>query len=93
LEGPPIRTYVNSNNTPLYLFGYILKRPGGDNDGQNPQYRTSAYCNNPGMVLFPFDLRKPGIYRIEFLLRERDLPSWEESSWVPIGEIEFTLVE
>lgn len=93
LEGPPVNTYVNSNNMPLYVFGYILKRPGGESDGQNPQYRTSAYCNNPGAVLFPFDLRKPGLYRVEFLLRERDKPSWEESSWVPIGGIEFTLTE
>lgn len=93
LEGPPVNTYVNSNNMPLYVFGYILKRPGGESDGQNPQYRTSAYCNNPGAVLFPFDVRKPGLYRVEFLLRERDKPSWEESSWVPIGGIEFTLTE
>ncbi len=93
LAGPPVGTYVNSNNMPLYLFGYILKRPGGESDGQNPQYRTSSYCNNPGALLFPFDLRKPGNYRIEFLLRERDKPSWEESSWVPIGGIDFTLTE
>lgn len=93
LEGPPVNTYVNSNNMPLYVFGYILKRPGGESDGQNPQYRSSSYCNNPGAVLFPFDLRKPGQYRIEFLLRERDKPSWEESSWVPIGGINFTMTE
>jgi hypothetical protein len=93
LEGPPVQTYVNSNNMPLYIFGYILKRPGGESDGKNPQYRTSSYCNNPGAVLFPFDLRNPGNYRIEFLLRERDKPSWEESSWVPIGGIDFTLTE
>ncbi|MGV8057650.1 MAG: hypothetical protein AB2L12_06480 [Smithellaceae bacterium] len=93
LAGPPVRTYVNSNNSPLYLFGYVLKHPGGESDGQNPQYRTSSYCNNPGAALFPFDLRKPGKYRIEFLLRERDKPSWEESSWVPIGGIDFTLTE
>lgn len=93
LAGPPVRTYVNSNNMPLYLFGYVLKRPGGESDGQNPQYRASQYCNNPGALIFPFDLRKPGRYRIEFLLRERDRNSWEESSWVPIGGIDFTLTE
>jgi hypothetical protein len=57
------------------------------------QYRTSQYCNNPGALIFPFDLRKPGRYRIEFMLRERDRNSWEESSWVPIGGIDFTLTE
>ncbi|MDD4092183.1 MAG: hypothetical protein PHQ63_06450 [Smithellaceae bacterium] len=93
LEGPPVGTYVNSNNLPLYVFGYILKHPDGDNNGQNPQYRTSSYCNNPGAVLFAFDVRKPGRYRIEFLLRERDKPAWEESSWVPIGGIDFTLTQ
>ncbi|PKN18572.1 MAG: hypothetical protein CVU71_13915 [Deltaproteobacteria bacterium HGW-Deltaproteobacteria-6] len=93
LTGPPVNTYVNSNNMPLYVFGYILKHPGGESDGQKPQYRTSSYCNNPGTVLFPFDVRKPGRYRMEFLLRERDKPSWEESSWVPIGGLDFTLTK
>jgi len=93
LAGPPVKTYVNNNNMPLYLFGYILKRPGGESDGQNPQYRTSQYCNNPGSLIFPFDLRKPGRYRIEFLLRERDRNAWEESSWTLIGGIDFTLTE
>ncbi|PKN34085.1 MAG: hypothetical protein CVU61_09985 [Deltaproteobacteria bacterium HGW-Deltaproteobacteria-19] len=93
LAGPPVKTYINSNNMPLYLFGYILKRPGGEIDGRNPQHRVSQYCNNPGSLIFPFDLRKPGRYRLEFLLRERDRPSWEESSWVPIGGIDFTLTE
>jgi len=93
LTGPPVSAYVNSNNMPLYLFGYILKHPDGENNGQNPQYRTSSYCNNPGTALFPFDVRKPGRYRIEFLLRDRDKPSWEESSWVPIGGIDFTLTK
>lgn len=93
LEGPPVSTYVNSNNLPLYVFGYILKHPDGDNNGQNPQYRISSYCNNSGAVLFTFDVRKPGRYRIEFLLRERDKPAWEESSWVPIGGIDFTLTQ
>ena len=93
LTGPPVNTYVNSNNMPLYVFGYILKRPDGESDGQNPQYRTSSYCNNPGTVLFTFDVRKPGRYRLEFLLRERDKPSWEESSWVPIGGVDFTLTK
>lgn len=93
LAGPPVRTYVNSNNMPLYLFGYILRRPGGESDGQNPQHRTSQYCNNPGALIFPFDLRKPGRYHIDFLLRERDRNSWEESSWVPIGGIDFILTE
>jgi hypothetical protein len=91
LAGPPVKTYVNSNNMPLYLFGYILKRPGEESDGLNPQFRISQYCNNPGALIFPFDLRKPGRYRIEFLLRERDRNSWEESSWIPIGGITFTL--
>lgn len=93
LEGLPVSTYLNSNNLPLYVFGYILKHPDGDNNGQNPQYRISSYCNNPGAVLFTFDVRKPGRYRIEFLLRERDKPAWEESSWVPIGGIDFTLTQ
>ncbi|NPU84491.1 MAG: hypothetical protein HPY65_08365 [Syntrophaceae bacterium] len=93
LAGPPVRTYVDSNSMPLYLFGYVLKRPGGEIDGRNPQHRVSQYCNNPGSLIFPFDLRKPGRYRMEFLLRERDRPSWEESSWVPIGGIDFTLTE
>ncbi|HOD29623.1 MAG TPA: hypothetical protein PKH03_10465 [Syntrophales bacterium] len=93
LEGPPVNTYVNSNNLPLYVFGYILKHPDGDNNGQDPRYRSSSYCNNPGAALFTFDVRKPGRYRIEFLLRERDKPSWEESSWVPIGGIDFTLTQ
>lgn len=91
LTGPPVASYVNSNNMPLYVFGYILKRPGGESDGQNPQSRASKYCNNPGSVIFPFDARKPGQYRIEFLLRERDSNYWEASSWVPIGGIDFTL--
>lgn len=93
LEGPSVNTYVNTNKLPLYVFGYILKHPDGDNNGQNPRYRTSSYCNNPGAVLFPFDVRKPGRYRIEFLLRERDKPDWEESSWVPIGGIDFILYQ
>lgn len=93
LTGPPVNTYVNTNNMPLYLFGYVLRHPNGESDGQNPQYRTSSYCNNPGAALFPFDVRKPGRYHIDFLLRERDSPSWEESSWVPIGGIDFTLTE
>jgi hypothetical protein len=93
LEGPPVNTYLNTNQLPQYVFGYILKHPDGDNNGQNPQYRTSSYCNNPGAVLFAFDVRKLGRYRIEFLLRERDKPAWEESSWVPIGGIDFTLTQ
>lgn len=93
LTGPLAATYKNSNNNPLYLFGYILRRPEGDADGANANNRTSAYCNNPGTVAFPFDLRTPGKYKIEFLLRERDKNSWDESSWVPIGSLEFTLIE
>lgn len=93
LQGPPVNTYVNSNNLPLYVFSYRLKHPNGEIDGQNPQYRSSSYCNNPGTALFPFDLRKPGRYHLDFLLRERDKPSWEESSWVLIGGIDFTLTE
>ncbi len=93
LEGPPVNTYVNTNKLPLYVFGYILKHPDGDNNGLNPQHRTSSYCNNPGAVLFTFDVRKLGRYRIEFLLRERDKPAWEESSWVPIGGIDFVLTQ
>jgi hypothetical protein len=93
LAGPPTSTYVNSNNAPLYLFGYRLWRPDGDIDGLNPQYRGSLYCNNPGALLFPFDLRKPGRYRIEYLIRQRDRNSWEEASWVLIGGIDFTLTE
>ncbi len=93
LEGPPVNTYLNANQLPQYVFGYILKHPDGDNNGKNPQYRISSYCNNPGAVLFTFDVRKLGRYRIEFLLRERDKPSWEESSWVPIGGFDFTLTQ
>jgi hypothetical protein len=91
LEGPPLNTYLNSNQLPQYVFGYILKHPDGDNNGLNPRYRLSSYCNNAGDVLFAFDVRKPGRYRVEFLLRERDKPDWEESSWVPIGGFDFTL--
>jgi len=91
LTGPPVATYRNSNNNPLYLFGYILYRPNGDADGKNPQFRQNSYCNNPGTVGFPFDLRQPGNYRLEFLMRERDKNSWEEASWVSIGSIDFTL--
>lgn len=93
LEGPPVNTYFNTNQLPQYVFGYILKHPDGDNNGLNPRYRTSSYCNNPGAVLFSFDIRKLGRYRIEFLLRERDKPDWEESSWVPIGGFDFTLTQ
>ena len=93
LTGPLAATYKNSNNNPLYLFGYILRRPGGEADGMNPTNRQSSYCNNPGTVAFPFDLRNPGKYKIEFLLRERDKNSWEESSWVSIGSLEFTITE
>jgi hypothetical protein len=93
LTGPLAATYKNSNNNPLFLFGYILHRPDGEADGANPNYRQSSYCNNPGTVAFPFDLRKPGKYQIEFLLRERDKNSWEEASWVRIGSLDFTLTE
>ncbi len=93
MTGPLAATYKNSNNNPLFLFGYILRRPDVEADGANPSYRTSAYCNNPGTVAFPFDLRTPGKYKIEFLLRERDKNSWDESSWVPIGSLEFTLIQ
>jgi hypothetical protein len=93
LTGPPVSTYRNSNNNPLYLFGYILYRPNGDADGKNPQARQNSYCNNPGTVAFPFDLRQPGHYRIEFFIRERDRNYWEEASWVSIGSVDFTLTE
>ncbi len=93
LTGPPAAIYKNSNNNPLYLFGYILRRPEGEADGANPSYRQNSYCNNPGTVTFPFDLRKTGKYKMEFLLRERDKNSWEESSWIPVGTVEFILVE
>lgn len=93
LTGPPVSTYRDSNNMPLYLFGYILYRPNGDADGKNPRYRQNSYCNNPGTAAFPFDLRQPGNYRIEFLIRERDKNYWEEASWVSIGGIDFTLTE
>ena len=93
LTGPIVSTYRNSNNNPLYLFGYILYRPNGDADGKNPQYRQNSYCNNPGTVAFAFDLRQPGNYRIEYFIRERDKNYWEEASWVSIGSISFTLTE
>jgi hypothetical protein len=93
MTGPPAATYKNSNNNPLYLFGYILRRPNGDADGANATYRQNSYCNNPGTVAFPFDLRTPGKYKIEFFLRERDKNSWDESSWVPIGSLDFVLIE
>ena len=93
LTGPSVSTYRDSNNFPIYLFGYILHRPNGDADGKNPQYRQNSYCNNPGTAGFSFDLRQPGTYRLEYLLRERDKNSWEEASWVSIGSIEFTLAE
>lgn len=93
LTGPPAATYKNSNNNPLYLFGYILRRPDGEADGANPNYRQSSYCNNPGTVAFPFDLRKPGKYKIEFLLRERDRNAWEEASWIQVGSLDFILIE
>jgi hypothetical protein len=91
LTGPPAATYKNSNKNPLYLFGYILRKPDGEADGANPTYRQNSYCNNPGSVGFPFGLRTPGKYKIEYLLRERDKNTWEEASWVPIGSLEFTI--
>ena len=93
LTGPAVSTYRDSNNNPLYLFGYILYRPNGDADGKNPQSRQNSYCNNPGSVGFPFDLRQPGNYRLEYFVRERDKNYWEETSWVSIGSIDFTLTE
>jgi hypothetical protein len=93
LTGPPASTYKNSNNNPLYLFGYILRRPNGEADGANPNYRQNSYCNNPGTVAFPFDLRAAGKYKIEYFLRERDKNAWEESSWIPIGSLEFTILQ
>lgn len=93
LSGPPAATYKNTNNNPLYLFGYILRRPNGEADGVNPNNRQNSYCNNPGAVAFPFDLRTPGKYRIEYFLRERDKNAWEESSWIPIGSLEFTITQ
>lgn len=92
LTGPPAATYRNSNNNPLYLFGYILRRPNGEADGANPANRQNSYCNNPGSVIFPFDLRTVGHYRIEYFLRERDKNSWEESSWIPVGSLEFDII-
>ncbi len=56
------------------------------NRRRNPQHRVSQYCNNPGSPHLPVRPRKRGRYRLEFLLRERDRPSWEESSWFPSGE-------
>ncbi len=93
LTGPLAAIYKNSNKNPLYIFGYILRRPNGDADGANPSYRQSSYCNNPGTVAFPFDLRQTGRYKIEFFLRERDKNYWDEIFWVPIGNLEFTLTE
>jgi hypothetical protein len=93
LTGPAVSTYRDSNNNPLYLFGYILYRPNGDADGKDPQYRQNSYCNKPGYVVFPFDLRQPGNYRLEYFIRERDKNYWEEASWVSIGSIDFTLTE
>jgi hypothetical protein len=93
LTGPLAATYKNSNNNPLFIFGYILTKPDGEVDGGNPNYRQSSYCNNPGSVGFPFDLRKPGQYKIEFLLRERDKNSWEEASWIHIGNLDFSITE
>jgi hypothetical protein len=93
LTGPAVSTYRNSNNMPLYLFGYVLYRPNGDADGKNPQYRQNVYCNNPGTAAFAFDLRQPGNYRLEYFIRERDKNYWEEASWVSIGTIDFTLTE
>lgn len=93
LTGPSVSTYRNSNNNPLYLFGYILYRPNGDADGKNPQYRQNSYCNNPGTVAFPFDLRQPGNYAIEYFIRHRDGNYWEEAAWTSIGRISFMLTE
>lgn len=93
LTGPNVSTYRNSNNNPLYLFGYVLYRPNGDADGKNPQSRQNSYCNNPGMVAFPFDLRQPGNYAIEYFIRHRDGNYWEEAAWISIGRISFTLTE
>ncbi|TRZ74278.1 MAG: hypothetical protein D4R97_04275 [Bacteroidetes bacterium] len=56
-------------------------------------FPCKKYFRYPGTAAFPFDLRKPGKYQIEFLLRERDKNSWEESSWVPISCLDFILTE
>ena len=93
LTGPPVSTYRNANNMPLYLFTAVLHRPDGTVDGGDPATRSSKYANNPGFAVFPFDLRTPGTYRIEFQLRERDKNSWEAASWVSIGFIDFNLTQ
>jgi hypothetical protein len=93
LTGPPVSTYRDRNNFPMYLFGYALYRPNGDVDGKTAQGRLNSYCNNPGTVAFSFDLRQPGKYRLEYFIRERDKNYWEEASWVRIGSIDFVLTE
>jgi len=49
--------------------------------------------NYAGSTAFPFDLFQTGNYQIAYFLRERDKNYWDDTSWVPIGNLEFTLTE
>jgi hypothetical protein len=91
IVGPPVETYRNANGMPQYVFGYALTMPNGEIVGGEAQSRENSYAYNPGVVAFPRDLRAPGNYTVQFFIRDRDSNYWENSAWVPIGKLRFTL--
>ncbi len=91
MVGPPVETYRNANGMPQYVFGYSITMPNGEIIGGEAQYRENIYAYNQGVVVFSRDLKAEGTYKVQFFLRDRDSNYWENSAWIPIGTLQFTL--